>query len=357
MAKAPVDGAFALPLFIYFRTIAHRFPPRARCIHMRIPRLYLPAPLTVGATVALDDNAFNHAVRVLRLKPGAALMLFDGEGGAFAATLTDIGKRDAWVRVIEALPGEVESPLRVVLAQGISRGEKMDYTLQKTVELGVAAIQPLFTERGGVDLSGERLARKVQHWRAIVVGACEQCGRNRLPDLREPLPLAEWLAGLAETDPPALRATPLKRGVNCGCCSIRWPSRVARAGTARGNDHATHRFRGGVESGGDRSGPGGGIDRRPAGAAHPAHRNRRHRRAGGGASPVGGLGLKPPVSFGAGQARGLALNSRRASVTAASRSRCSASASARPVKPRSNKGRADTLAAVWRTRRMKSAWA
>jgi 16S rRNA (uracil1498-N3)-methyltransferase len=201
-----------LQLFIYFRTIAHRFPPRARCIHMRIPRLYLPAPLTVGATVALDDNAFNHAVRVLRFKPGATLMLFDGEGGAFAATLTDIGKRDAWVRVIEALPGEVESPLRVVLAQGISRGEKMDYTLQKTVELGVAAIQPLFTERGGVDLSGERLARKVQHWRAIVVGACEQCGRNRLPDLWEPLPLAEWLAGLAETDPPGTARHPPSKG-------------------------------------------------------------------------------------------------------------------------------------------------
>ena len=160
---------------------------------MRIPRLYLPVPLTVGATVALDDNAFNHAVRVLRLKPGAALMLFNGAGGAFTATLTDIGKRDAWARVAEVLPGEVESPLRVVLAQGISRGEKMDYTLQKAVELGVAAIQPLFAERGGVDLAGERWARRVQHWRGIVIGACEQCGRNRLPELREPLPLAEWL--------------------------------------------------------------------------------------------------------------------------------------------------------------------
>ena len=160
---------------------------------MPIPRLYFPVPLTVGTTVALDDNAFNHAVRVLRLKPGAALVLFNGAGGAFAATLTDIGKREARARVTEVLPGEVESPLRVVLAQGISRGEKMDYTLQKAVELGVAAIQPLFAERGGVDLRGERLARKVQHWRGIVIGACEQCRRNRLPELREPLSLAEWL--------------------------------------------------------------------------------------------------------------------------------------------------------------------
>ena len=95
---------------------------------MRIPRIYLSLPLKVGATVLLDDNAFNHAVRVLRLNPGAPLVLFNGEGGAFAATLTDIGKREAQVRITEASPGEVESPLRVVLAQGISSGEKMDYT-------------------------------------------------------------------------------------------------------------------------------------------------------------------------------------------------------------------------------------
>ncbi|HRD66630.1 MAG TPA: 16S rRNA (uracil(1498)-N(3))-methyltransferase [Candidatus Competibacter sp.] len=161
---------------------------------MRVPRIYLPLPLSVGATVPLDDNAFNHAVRVLRLKPGAALVLFDGAGSAFAATLADVGKRDARAQVTAILPGDVESPLRVVLAQAISRGEKMDYTLQKAVELGVAAIQPLFAERGGVELSGERLARKIQHWRGIVVGACEQCGRNRLPALHQPLPLADWLA-------------------------------------------------------------------------------------------------------------------------------------------------------------------
>jgi 16S rRNA (uracil1498-N3)-methyltransferase len=180
---------------------------------MRIPRLYLPAPLAVGATVTLDERAFNHAVRVLRLKPGAALILFNGAGGAFAATLADIGKRDAWARVTAALPGEVESPLRVTLAQGVSRGEKMDYTLQKAVELGVAAIQPLFTERGGVDLTGHRLARKVRHWLGIIMGACEQCGRNRLPELSEPLGLVEWLARQAETDPSgAERQPPSKDG-------------------------------------------------------------------------------------------------------------------------------------------------
>lgn len=161
---------------------------------MRVPRFYLPLPLATGAIVPLNECAFNHAVRVLRLKPGTPLVLFDGEGGAFAATLDEIGKREAWARVAEALPDEAEPPLRIVLAQGISRGEKMDHTVQKAVELGVAAIQPLFAERGGVGLSGERLTRKVQHWRGIVIGACEQCGRNRLPELREPLALAAWLA-------------------------------------------------------------------------------------------------------------------------------------------------------------------
>ncbi|MDG4553219.1 MAG: 16S rRNA (uracil(1498)-N(3))-methyltransferase [Candidatus Competibacter sp.] len=168
---------------------------------MRVPRLYLPAPLTIGATVPLSARAFNHAVRVLRLKSGAPLVLFDGEGGAFAATLSEAGKREAWALVSTALPDQAEPPLRIVLAQGISRGEKMDHTVQKAVELGVAAIQPLFVERGGVGLSGERLARKVQHWRSIVIGACEQCGRNRLPELREPLSLSEWLAQPADLSP------------------------------------------------------------------------------------------------------------------------------------------------------------
>ena len=165
---------------------------------MRISRIYLPLPLTIGATVRLDDNAFNHAVRVLRLKSGAALILFNGGGGAFSATLADVSKREAWAQVTEYLPDEVESPLRITLGQGVSRGEKMDYTLQKAVELGVAMIQPLFTERGGVDLKDERLQRKIEHWRGIVIGACEQCGRNRLPELREPLTLHCWLAQSAE---------------------------------------------------------------------------------------------------------------------------------------------------------------
>ncbi|MBE2294915.1 MAG: 16S rRNA (uracil(1498)-N(3))-methyltransferase, partial [Phycisphaerales bacterium] len=161
---------------------------------MRVPRFYLPVPLKAGTRVSLEGGAFNHAVRVLRLKPGAPLILFDGEGGACTATLGEIHGREATVQVMEVLAAQLEPSLPIVLAQGISRGEKMDHTVQKAVELGVNIFQPLFTERGGVRLNDERLTRKVQHWREIVINACEQCGRNRLPELREPLTLAAWLA-------------------------------------------------------------------------------------------------------------------------------------------------------------------
>lgn len=168
---------------------------------MRIPRIYLPASLTVGATVALDDSTFGHVVRVLRLKPGATLELFDGAGHAVLAILTDVGKRDAWAQITEVLPAQAEPPLNIILAQGISRAEKMDFTLQKAVELGANIVQPLFTERSGVELREERLARKIQHWQGIIIGACEQCGGNRLPTLYEPLSLIEWLT---QSRPPSL---------------------------------------------------------------------------------------------------------------------------------------------------------
>jgi 16S rRNA (uracil1498-N3)-methyltransferase len=161
---------------------------------MRIPRIYLPIPLQVGATVPLDDNGVGHVVRVLRLQPGAALILFDGNGHAFMASLIDISKRAAWAQVLEVLTTDLTVPLPIVLIQGISRGDKMDYTVQKVVELGVSAIQPVFTERGGVDLTAERLRRKLDHWQRIIISACEQCGQNQLPKLYPPLPLATWLA-------------------------------------------------------------------------------------------------------------------------------------------------------------------
>lgn len=165
---------------------------------MRVPRIYLPTALTVGAPVPLNEAAFNHAIRVLRLKPGDPLIVFNGEGGEYRAILKNVTRREAAARVDEFVPREAESPMEITLAQGISKGERMDYTLQKAVELGVSVIMPLFTERSVVNLSRERLDKRLQHWRGVVIGACEQSGRNRLPSVLAPLELRTWLQGKLE---------------------------------------------------------------------------------------------------------------------------------------------------------------
>ncbi|BCO32702.1 ribosomal RNA small subunit methyltransferase E [Thiohalobacter sp. COW1] len=150
---------------------------------MPTPRIYLPQPLASGTTTQLDERAQRHAVKVLRLKPGAALILFNGDGGEYHATLEDTRREGAQVSVGEHIAQERESPLDIELLQGVARGEKMDLILQKAVELGVNRIVPLATERSQVKLSGERLDKRMQHWRGIIIHACEQCGRNRLPEL------------------------------------------------------------------------------------------------------------------------------------------------------------------------------
>jgi 16S rRNA (uracil1498-N3)-methyltransferase len=160
---------------------------------MRIPRLYLPIPLVGGASVTLADAAYHYIVRVLRLKPGMPCVLFNGQGGEFQAVIETVERRQATVRIGPFTPREAESPLDVLLAQGISKGAAMDYALQKAVELGVSAIQPLLVERSVVNLSDARLTRRLEHWQGVIAGACEQCGRNRLPRLLEILPLDTWL--------------------------------------------------------------------------------------------------------------------------------------------------------------------
>lgn len=166
---------------------------------MRIPRIHVPPPLATGSVVELPAQAGEHLVRVLRLGPGAELRLFDGHGNEHAARLVSCARRAVSAEVLEALadPGR-ESPLAITLAQGIARGEKMDWILQKATELGVAAIVPLATERSEVRLDAERGARRFAHWQAVLAGACEQCGRNRLPRLHAPVPLGNWAAGLGE---------------------------------------------------------------------------------------------------------------------------------------------------------------
>ncbi|MCK4609001.1 MAG: 16S rRNA (uracil(1498)-N(3))-methyltransferase [Gammaproteobacteria bacterium] len=148
---------------------------------MRIPRIYCGEKLQVSYELKLSVSASRHILHVLRLKLGAPLILFNGMGGEYAAELFALDQQHAVVKINAFIEREAESPLNICLAQGISRGDKMDYTLQKAVELGVTKIVPLFTERCNVKLSDERLDKRLQHWQAVVISACEQCGRNRIP--------------------------------------------------------------------------------------------------------------------------------------------------------------------------------
>lgn len=165
---------------------------------MRNPRIYQAQAFEIGTRLPLDDDAFGHIVRVLRLKNGDEVTLFNGiaeQQGYFEyqATLCNVSKKNADVEITAKNLVENESPLNIHLAQGISRGERMEFTLQKSVELGVNAITPIFTERCGVKLSGERLDKKHQQWQKIVISACEQSGRCAVPIVNAPLFLQEWL--------------------------------------------------------------------------------------------------------------------------------------------------------------------
>ena len=164
---------------------------------MRVTRVFVDGPLAAGAKVALPEDAAAYLLRVLRLRPGDACVLFNGDGHDYGARLLALDKRHAQVEVVDARPVANESPLRIVLLQGIARGEKMDLILQKATELGVARIAPVLTERTEVKLDAERAAKRMQHWRGVVLGACEQSGRARVPELLEPQPLAAYLAGEA----------------------------------------------------------------------------------------------------------------------------------------------------------------
>ena len=154
------------------------------------PRLYVEAALAEGARLALPAAAAHHATHVLRLRPGEALVLFDGQGGEYEARLAGTSRAGVEVEVLAHRPVERESPLRIVLVQGVSAGAKMDATVRHAVELGVAAIQPVFCERSLVRLADERARARAAHWRRVAIAACEQCGRNRVPEVRDPLPLA-----------------------------------------------------------------------------------------------------------------------------------------------------------------------
>jgi 16S rRNA (uracil1498-N3)-methyltransferase len=165
---------------------------------MRTPRLHVPAaaagPLSAGLELGLSADAAQHVATVLRLRPGAPLTLFDGRGGEWAATLLATDRRSARVRLVAHRAVERESPLAVTLLQGIARGERMDQVVQKSTELGVARILPVAAERSVVQLGEARAERRVAHWQAVAVAACEQCGRNRVPEVLAPRSLADCTA-------------------------------------------------------------------------------------------------------------------------------------------------------------------
>ncbi|MGH8286619.1 MAG: 16S rRNA (uracil(1498)-N(3))-methyltransferase [Steroidobacteraceae bacterium] len=154
---------------------------------MRLTRVYVDTPLAAGSTARLEGDAANHVIRVLRLRAGDTLTLFDGRGGEFGGRIAGVQRVAVSVEVGEQRAIERESPLDLTLIQGIARGERMDLIVQKSTELGVSRIVPVVSERSVVRLETGQATKKAAHWRAVAVAACEQCGRNRLPRIDAPV--------------------------------------------------------------------------------------------------------------------------------------------------------------------------
>ena len=164
---------------------------------MRLTRVFVDDDLAVGQRLTVEGSAGNHIVRVLRARVGDELTIFNGRGGEYGTSIDEIRRDTVLVSVREHRDEERESAFDLTLAQGISRGERMDWVVQKATELGVTRIVPLFTERSVVHLDERQAAKKVQHWRGIAVSACEQCGRNVVPEIAAPVALH----GLLEKPP------------------------------------------------------------------------------------------------------------------------------------------------------------
>ncbi|MGR5153802.1 16S rRNA (uracil(1498)-N(3))-methyltransferase [Photobacterium swingsii] len=161
---------------------------------MRIPRIYHPESLPSQGKVMLCDEAANHVGRVMRMQPGQEVLMFDGSDAEFPAVITAANKKNVEVEIQARNENSVESPLDIHLGQVISRGEKMEFTIQKSVELGVKTITPLISERCGVKLNAERFEKKLAQWQKIAIAACEQCGRNVVPEIRPVMKLEDWCA-------------------------------------------------------------------------------------------------------------------------------------------------------------------
>jgi 16S rRNA (uracil1498-N3)-methyltransferase len=159
---------------------------------MRLSRFFIDAPLGLGE-FELPETQAHYIGKVLRMINGDPVQLFDGSGEEYRGVLLDVGKKRVTVRLDEALPGQPDSALKIHLGQGLSRGERMDWAIQKATELGVAQITPIVSERCEVRLKDERVDKRMAHWRQVAISACEQCGRSTVPRIHPPELLADWL--------------------------------------------------------------------------------------------------------------------------------------------------------------------
>lgn len=167
---------------------------------MRNPRIYTPEALAAGVTLALDETAAHHVGKVLRMQPGQPLVLFNGDGNDYPSELAEVGKKSVTAQILDAVPNRTESPLRIVLGQVISKGDRMDYAVQKSVEMGVDTIVPLTSERCDVRLKGDREDKRVRHWQSVAISAAEQCGRARVPTVEPVQSLDDWFHYSAHCD-------------------------------------------------------------------------------------------------------------------------------------------------------------
>ncbi len=160
---------------------------------MRIPRIFTDSLLSVGSQCELDENAANHVGRVLRMQPGHELQLFNNDGCDYRATIIQASKKNVTVEVSGQEDNSTESPLKIILGQTLSKGDRMDYAVQKAVEMGVTTIVPLSTQRSDVKLKGDREEKRLRHWQQVAISAAEQCGRAKVPDILPVMSVQEWL--------------------------------------------------------------------------------------------------------------------------------------------------------------------
>lgn len=166
---------------------------------MRLNRCYVDQPLHCGQELTLDERAHRHLVQVLRLRVGTPLVLFNGQGGEYEARLIDVQRRASRVAIDAFVDRDTRPQWRIQLAQGLAKGERMDFILQKATELGVSEIQPVIAQRSVGPDDAKRLAKRLQHWQGVIISACEQCGRNDLPLLHPVVALSAWIHQMSQT--------------------------------------------------------------------------------------------------------------------------------------------------------------